>query len=81
MAAHCVQGYVLRFSPNAYLAALALVAAPNLCGHLAGPILTAVGLWSASRGPSNSSDATADSGSKSPPDVQSRGTALGQGFS
>lgn len=54
------QGYLLRYSPNAYLAALALVAAPNLAGHLAGPTLTALGLWSASRDPNKAaSDAQA----------------------
>lgn len=51
LAAQIVVGYyLLRNSPNAYLAALALVAGPNLVGHVAGPILTALGFWRASRG-------------------------------
>jgi len=51
MALQIFAGYMLRDSPNAYLAALALVAGPNLVGHLAGPVLTALGLWTASRPP------------------------------
>ena len=38
-------GYLLRDSPNVYLTALALAAGPNLVGHVAGPVLTAAGLW------------------------------------
>ena len=40
-----LQGYLLRTSPNAYLAALALVSGPNLVGHIAGPLATALSLW------------------------------------
>ena len=38
-------GYLIRDSPNVYLTALALAAGPNLVGHVAGPVLTAAGLW------------------------------------
>ena len=40
-----VQGYLLRTTPNAYLAALALVSGPNLVGHIAGPLATALSFW------------------------------------
>jgi membrane protein DedA with SNARE-associated domain len=75
MALQILAGYLLRFSPNAYLAALALVAAPNLVGHLAGPVLTAVGLWSASRDPNGSAP---DDKSSQGPDTFG-GQTLGKG--
>ena len=40
-----LQGYLLRKTPNAYLAALALVSGPNLVGHIAGPLATALSFW------------------------------------
>lgn len=49
MALQIFSGFLLRNSPNAYVAALALVAGPNLVGHLAGPVITGFGLWAASR--------------------------------
>lgn len=48
MAIQITAGYFLR-STNAYLAALALVTVPNAVGHSLGPLLTAVGLWTASK--------------------------------
>ncbi|GMH42617.1 hypothetical protein BSKO_10536 [Bryopsis sp. KO-2023] len=42
-------GYLLKDVGNVYLAALAVVAGPNLVGHALGPILTAVGLYMAGR--------------------------------
>lgn len=44
-----MQGYVLRDSPNPYLAALAISAGPNIVGHILGPLLTAMGFWWAGR--------------------------------
>lgn len=56
-----MQGYFLRHT-NAYLAALALVTGPNAAGHLVGPVLTALGLWNASRDRSKGSPGAAGPG-------------------
>lgn len=45
-----LQGYILRDCANVYLAALAVVAGPNLVGHIAGPILTWIGVHFAGKG-------------------------------
>ena len=40
------QGYLLRDTPNPYLAALAVAAGPNIVGHVVGPLATAGGfIW------------------------------------
>jgi hypothetical protein len=54
-----LQGYFLQHT-NAYLAALALVTVPNALGHVVGPVLTAVGMWTASKDRSKESDRPAD---------------------
>jgi hypothetical protein len=54
-----VQGYFLRHT-NAYLAALALVTGPNAFGHLVGPVLTALGMWNASKHRGTTPDRPAD---------------------
>ena len=60
-----LQGYFLRNTPNPYLTAFAVVSAPNLCGQLLGPILSATGLYFAGKekstqvGPTQVSDAEA----------------------
>ena len=43
------QGYLLRNTPNVYLTALAMAALPNTVGYIVGPVLTAVGVFLASR--------------------------------
>ena len=43
------QGYLLRNTPNVYLTALAMAALPNTVGYIMGPVLTAVGVYVASR--------------------------------
>lgn len=43
------QGYFLRNTPNPYLTAFAVMTAPNLCGQLLGPILSATGLYYAGK--------------------------------
>lgn len=48
MALQITAGYFLRYT-NAYLAALALVTGPNALGHVVGPVLTALGMWRASK--------------------------------
>ena len=45
----CLQGYFLRRTANPYLTAFAVVSAPNLCGQLLGPILSATGLYFAGK--------------------------------
>ncbi len=40
---------MLRNTPNVYLTALAMAALPNTIGYVVGPVLTAVGLYFASR--------------------------------
>ena len=45
----CAQGYLLRNTPNVYLTALAMAALPNTVGYVVGPVLTAVGVYLASR--------------------------------
>lgn len=57
-----VQGYFLRHT-NAYLAALALVTGPNALGHVVGPVLTALGMWRASKDRGRGSDRPADAAS------------------
>jgi hypothetical protein len=52
-----VQGYLLRGSPNPYLAALAIAAGPNMVGHVVGPLATAGGLWWAGRGSNKDTEA------------------------
>jgi len=42
-------GYLLRDTPNVYLTALALVAGPNLVGHVVGPLLAGLGVFMAGR--------------------------------
>lgn len=42
-------GYFLRNTPNPYLTAFAVMTAPNLCGQLLGPILSATGLYYAGK--------------------------------
>lgn len=46
---------MLKDCANVYLAALAIVAGPNLIGHIAGPILTWIGVYLAGRGGGDSS--------------------------
>ena len=40
---------MLRNTPNVYLTALAMAALPNTVGYVVGPVLTALGLYFASR--------------------------------
>ena len=48
------QGYMLQNAPNVYLTALAMAALPNTVGYVVGPLLTAVGVYFASRSQRNS---------------------------
>ena len=51
-----LQGYMLRNTPNVYLTALAMAALPNTVGYVVGPVLTALGLYFASRKQQHAAD-------------------------